>query len=75
MFQNKFYITDINDTIIKGICKLIPLILPRYHDKKSQILVKDLTESLIESYPESSIKNLVAVLHDVAQQYKNLVAT
>ncbi|KAJ8966633.1 hypothetical protein NQ314_003400 [Rhamnusium bicolor] len=65
----------INESIIRGICKVLLLTLPRYRDSSSQLLVRNLITVLLEKHPETSIKCLTSVLLDFAAQHKNLVVT
>ncbi|CAG9834134.1 unnamed protein product [Diabrotica balteata] len=65
----------VNENIVKGISKTLPLTLSRYRDRSSQQLVKNLVTALVEDHPEAAIKCLTNVLVDVATQYKNIVIT
>lgn len=71
----RVFLVGISDGIVKGICKVIPITLPRYRDLKSQQFVRNLIKALIEQHPEWSIKHLSTVILEVAQQQKNIVAT
>lgn len=68
-------ILGINDNIVKGICKVLPLTLLRYRDLKSRQFVRNLIKALIEEHPEWTVKHLTAVLAEIGQQQRNLVAT
>lgn len=68
-------ILGINESIVKGICKILLLTLPRYRDSSSRLLVRTCLVALLEKHTESSIKCLTSVLSDFTAQYKNLVAT
>ncbi|KAG5899951.1 hypothetical protein JTB14_002498 [Gonioctena quinquepunctata] len=65
----------INDAIIKGICKVLLLTLPRYRDSFSQQLIRNLIVSLLQEHPETSIKCITSSLLEVSSQYKNIVVT
>jgi hypothetical protein len=65
----------LNDSIIKGICRVIQLTLPRYRDSSSQLLVRNLIVALLEKHSDSAIKCLLLMLVDIASQHKNLVVT
>lgn len=71
----KNVILGIIESIVKGICKVLLLTLPRYRDSSSRLLVRNCLVALLEKHSESSIKCLTSVLSDFATQYKNLVAT
>lgn len=60
---------------MKGICKIIPLTLLRYRDLKSQQFVRNLIIALLNEHSEWTVRHLSAVLLEIAQQYKNIVAT
>ncbi|RZC38970.1 translational activator GCN1-like, partial [Asbolus verrucosus] len=68
-------ILAINENIVKGICRVIQLTLPRYRDSSSQLLVRNLIVALLEKHSESAIKCLSLMLVDIASQHKNLVVT
>ncbi|KYB24626.1 Translational activator GCN1-like Protein [Tribolium castaneum] len=65
----------INESIIKGICRVIQLTLPRYRDSSSQVLVRNLIVALLEKHSDFAIKCLTLMLVDIATQHKNLVVT
>ncbi|KAK9878672.1 hypothetical protein WA026_023121 [Henosepilachna vigintioctopunctata] len=65
----------VNDIIVRGICKVIQLTLPRYRDSTSQQLVRNLIVALIEKHPENAIKGLSLILMDIAKLHRNLVVT
>nr|CAH7734834.1 unnamed protein product [Callosobruchus chinensis] len=65
----------INEGIIKGICKVLVLTLPRYKDTCSQQYVKDLIVALIEKHTDVTIRSLTSVLLSFAEQYKKIVVT
>ncbi|XP_044264698.1 eIF-2-alpha kinase activator GCN1-like [Tribolium madens] len=65
----------INESIIKGICRVIQLTLPRYRDSSSQVLVRNLIVALLEKHSDFAIKCLTLMLMDIATQHKNLVVT
>lgn len=65
----------INENIVKGICRVLVLTLPRYKDSYSQQILRNLIVALLEKHSEVSIKCLISVLLDVATQQKNVVAT
>lgn len=75
IYLQKNFVLGINETIVKGICKILLLTLPRYRDSLSRLLVRNCLVALLEKHSESSIKCLTSVLSDFAAQYKNLVAT
>ncbi|CAG9865117.1 unnamed protein product [Phyllotreta striolata] len=64
-----------NESIVKGVCRVLPLTLQRYSDSFSQHLVRNLIAQLIQEHPEATIKCLTNVLKEVALQYKNIVIT
>ncbi|KAL3270236.1 hypothetical protein HHI36_009292 [Cryptolaemus montrouzieri] len=66
---------EVNDGIVRGICKVIQLTLPRYRDSASQQLVRNLIVALIEKHPENAIKGLCGILLDISKLHKNLVVT
>lgn len=74
-FNVNVIVSGINDNIVKGICKIIPLTLLRYRDLKSQQFVRNLIRALLDDHPEWTVKHLSTVLLEIAQQYKNVVAT
>ncbi|XP_030761834.1 eIF-2-alpha kinase activator GCN1 isoform X2 [Sitophilus oryzae] len=63
------------ESIIKGICRVIPLTLHRYRDGKSQYFVRLLICALIKKYPEVTTKCLIAIFTDLASQFKNVIVT
>ncbi|XP_045475078.1 eIF-2-alpha kinase activator GCN1 [Harmonia axyridis] len=65
----------VSANIVRGICKVIQLTLPRYRDSSSQQLVRNLIFSLIEHHPDNAIKGLCGILLDIAKLHKNLVVT
>ncbi|CAH1119168.1 unnamed protein product [Phaedon cochleariae] len=67
--------SNISENIIKGICKVLLLTLPRYRDSFSQQLVRNLITSLLKDHPALSIKCLTSILLDFATQHKNIVIT
>ncbi|XP_074026538.1 lethal (3) 80Fj [Leptinotarsa decemlineata] len=66
---------SIDGNNIKGICKLLPLTLPRYKDGLSQQLVGNLIVSLLQKHPVIAIKNITSFIVDAADYYKNIVVT
>lgn len=64
-----------NENIIKGICKVLLLTLPRYKDSFSQQIIHKLLRNVIEKHPESSIRAMISLLLDVANRQKNIVTT
>lgn len=65
----------INESIIKGICKVLLLTLPRYKDSHSQQVIHKLIVNLVEKHPETSIKTMISLLLDVANKQKNVITT
>lgn len=52
--------------VLKKLCKLMPNVLLRYEDRKSQCFVKDFLVKLVEVHEEATVKNLPSVLADFA---------
>lgn len=69
------FLIGITEGIVKGICKVIQVTLPRYRDNSSQILVKELIVQLLKLHPEWTLRNFVGVLGEIAAQHKNVVST
>jgi len=68
-------ITDINDRIVNGICKVVSLTLHRYKDTSSQSYVKNLIIELLKKQPEATIKHMTTVISEQAIWHKNVVST
>lgn len=64
-----------NENIIKGICKVLLLTLPRYKDSFSQQIIHKLLGNLVQKHPETSIKTIISLLLDVANREKNIITT
>lgn len=65
----------ITESIVKGICRVVPLTLHRYRDGASQFNIKKLIVSLIETFPDVATKCFIGLLADLAVSFKNLVIT
>ncbi|KAJ9595704.1 hypothetical protein L9F63_013117, partial [Diploptera punctata] len=66
--------TSVNG-IIRGICKVLQLALPRYRDSTSQYYVRKLIIALVKQHGDWTMKHLTATLSDIASAHKNLVPT
>lgn len=64
-----------NENIVKGICKVLLLTLPRYKDSHSQHIICKLISNLVEKHPETTIKTMIPLLLDVAKREKTVVTT
>lgn len=64
-----------NESIIKGICKVLLLTLPRYKDSQSQQIIRNLIMNLVEKHPDTTIKTMVPLLLEVANRQKNIFTT
>ncbi|XP_049938173.1 eIF-2-alpha kinase activator GCN1 [Schistocerca serialis cubense] len=65
----------ITENIVRGICKVLQLTLPRYRDSTSQAYVKQLIAELTVKHTDWTVKHLTATLSDVANFYKTLSPT
>ncbi|XP_058803320.1 stalled ribosome sensor GCN1 isoform X2 [Phymastichus coffea] len=65
----------INEKIVGGICKSIPITLPRYNDTASQSYVKNLIVALIKNHFQVTVKNLTSIIVEQAAYYETLIPT
>jgi hypothetical protein len=70
-----FSFTGITEAIIRGICKVLQLALPRYRDSKSQFLIQNVIIALVKQHGDWTMKHLTSTLSDIAAAHKNLVST
>lgn len=61
----------ITEQVIRGLCKVIQLTLPKYRDAQSQHLVKNLIVSLCKEHPIWAIKYMNIILKDIVSQNIN----
>lgn len=64
----------LTEPIVRGLCQVLRLTLPRYHGSPSRHLVEQFVGSLLAAHP-SSASHLVATIRDVSREYKPLVIT
>ncbi|XP_066998088.2 stalled ribosome sensor GCN1 [Anabrus simplex] len=65
----------ITEQIVKGICKVLLITLPRYRDSKSQSCVRNTIVALVKHHGDWTMKHLTAALSDVAASYRGLAPT
>ncbi|KAE8739724.1 hypothetical protein FOCC_FOCC014768 [Frankliniella occidentalis] len=65
----------ITEPIVRGLCRLVSITLPRYTDSSSKAAVCQLVSSLLTLHKEWAVKHLIATLSEVANTYKTLVPT
>lgn len=58
--------------VLKKLCKLLPSVLLRYEDRKSQWIVKEFLVKLVEVHEEATVKNLSSVLADFANNLNTI---
>ncbi|XP_021942062.1 eIF-2-alpha kinase activator GCN1, partial [Zootermopsis nevadensis] len=66
---------DITEGIIRGICKVLQLALPRYRDSTSQFYIRNMIIALVKLHGDWTMKHLTSTLNDIAAAHKNLVST
>jgi uncharacterized membrane protein len=69
------FVTGITEGIIRGICKILQLALPRYRDSTSQFYIRNLIIALVKQHGDWTMKHLTSTLSDIAAAHKNLVST
>lgn len=69
------FVTGITEGIIRGICKVLQLALPRYRDSTSQFYIRNLIIALVKHHGDWTMKHLTSTLNDIAAAHKNLVST
>ncbi|KAJ8872924.1 hypothetical protein PR048_026540 [Dryococelus australis] len=74
-FKGIYVAIGITETIVRGICKVLVLMLPRYRDSTSQSYVRNLIVELVKLHGDWTMKHLTATLSDIANAHKNLVHT
>lgn len=65
----------ITENVVKGVCKIVQSVLPRYRDNPSHRSIRNLCSELVKHHPQWTLNNLTQVILDVGMQHKNLVAT
>ncbi|KAJ1530782.1 hypothetical protein ONE63_005633 [Megalurothrips usitatus] len=65
----------ITEPIVRGLCRVLPLTLPRYTENSSRSVVCELITSLLKLHKEWTVKHLTATLGEVASGFKSIVAT
>ncbi|XP_016837247.1 eIF-2-alpha kinase activator GCN1 [Nasonia vitripennis] len=78
IFQNVVDVLSnpgINEKIVGGICKSVPITLHRYNDTASQSYVTNLIVALIKQHPQATLKNLTSVIAEQAVWHKSLIPT
>lgn len=65
----------ITEQVVRGLCRLLPLTLPRYNDGTSKAAVCQLISALLKHHKEWTVKHLTSSLCEVANGYKSLVPT
>nr|CAD7433309.1 unnamed protein product [Timema monikensis] len=65
----------ISESIVRGLCKVLQLTLPRYRDSTSQSYVKRVIISLVKQHGDWTIKHLTANLTDIAVSHCHLIPT
>ena len=73
--ESVIFVTGITEGIIRGICKVLQLALPRYRDSTSQFCVRNLIIALVKQHADWTVKHLTSTLSDIAAAHKNLVST
>ena len=68
-----YHHADVPESVVKGICRVLLLTIPRYHQNSSRRLVLDLLKVLLEKH--NAIQFLSAVLADYAGQFKSTAAS
>jgi len=63
------------EPVVRGVCRVLPLTLSRYHDSSSQSLVHELIEQLIVTHGQATLKYLVPTVAEVAASFRNVVAS
>ncbi|KAL1469000.1 hypothetical protein MTO96_041107 [Rhipicephalus appendiculatus] len=62
------------DPVVRGLCQVLRLTLPRYHGSTSRHLVEQLVDSLLASQP-SSAGHLISTILEVSRDHKTLFIT
>lgn len=62
------------DPVVRGLCQVLRLTLPRYHGSTSRHLVEQLVDSLLASQP-CSAGHLISTILDVSRDHKPLFIT
>lgn len=73
--ESVIFVTGITEGIIRGICKVLLLALPRYRDSTSQFYIRNLIIALVKQHGDWTVKHLTSALSDIAAAHKNLVST
>lgn len=73
--ESMIFVTAITEGIIRGICKVLQLALPRYRDSTSQFYIRNLIIALVKQHGDWTVKHLTSTLSDIAAAHKNLVST
>jgi len=69
------FVIGITEGIIRGICKVLQLALPRYRDSTSQFYIRNMIIALVKKHGDWTMKHLTSTLSDIASAHKNLVST
>jgi len=63
------------ENIVKGVCKILPNILPRYHDAESRALPLNLIKACATKHPETTAKTVNAAVLEYVEMWRNTGAT
>lgn len=69
------FCSGITEQIVRGICRMLTITLPRYTDSPSRAVVCQLITNLVKHHKEWTFKHLTATLGEIAAGYKSLVPT
>ena len=67
--------TDISEGLIKGLCRVLLLTLPRYTKSSSRKLVLDFLQGLLHHHNELTVQHLSASLNSYSSGYKNVASS
>ncbi|XP_065343673.1 stalled ribosome sensor GCN1 isoform X1 [Cloeon dipterum] len=60
------------ENVVKKLCKLMPSVLFRYEDSKSQAYVKQFLAELVKTHADAAVKGLAPVLLEVANNLNSI---
>ncbi|XP_006818140.1 LOW QUALITY PROTEIN: stalled ribosome sensor GCN1-like [Saccoglossus kowalevskii] len=64
--------TDLPEKSVKGVCRILALTLPIYHDGTSRRLVEQVIKELLNRYGKLTIKAVISILEDTAAVQRNI---
>ncbi|XP_060530072.1 stalled ribosome sensor GCN1 [Cylas formicarius] len=59
---------ETNDSVVRAVCKLLPITLHRYSDKSSQSILRSLISELVKKHPRESVKCITQIISGLTAQ-------